>query len=187
MVRGQAEIRQQPKGDAEKLADKRKEIVDKYLNDTLNPWGLEVGPGKGWVSVGSADPTSDYDMFGVNKHGEKTGGVKKEIMYDHQIVKMFNDHFRTTYGVESGTIFDTNLYASAPAMIPELGDATPEEEEALAEINATNDVGALMKMRRYMSSADFEDYRIATPPRSAAMPSSRRRSTSSSSWPMRTT
>jgi hypothetical protein len=149
------------KPEMQKLANKRKQLVDKYLNDTLNPWGLTVGPGKGWVSVGSDDPTSDYDIS-VNMHGKKTGGTT-EILYDYQIVKNFNDHFRTTYGVESGTIFDTNLYASAPAMIPELGEgATEEEAEALAEINATNDVGALMKMRRYMSSAEFEDYRVRT-------------------------
>ncbi len=146
----------------QKLADKRKQLVDKYLNDTLNPWGLTVGPDKGWVSVGSADPTSDYDIS-VNKHGKKTAGEKTETLYDYQIVKLFNDHFRATYGVELGTIFDTNLYASAKAEVPELGDdATPGEQEALADIDASNDVGALMKMRRYMSAADFEDYRVRT-------------------------
>jgi hypothetical protein len=146
----------------QKLADKRKELVDKYLNDTLNPWGLTAGPDKGWVSVGSSDPTSDYDIS-VNKHGKKTNGEKTDTLYDYQIVKMFNDHFRAKYGVESGTIFDTNLYASAKAEVPELGeDATPAEQDAIADVNASADVGALMKMRRYMSSADFEDYRVRT-------------------------
>jgi hypothetical protein len=145
----------------QKLADKRKELVDKWLTDTLKDWGLKVGPDNGWVSVGSADPTSDYDIS-VNKHGKKTTGVTTETLYDYQIVKMFNDHFRDKYGVESGTIFDTNLYASAPPEVPTLTDATPAEEDALADVNASSDVGALMKMRRYMSSADFEDYRVRT-------------------------
>jgi hypothetical protein len=143
------------------LADWRKKVVDEWLTTTLTPLDMAKGTGKGWVSVGSSDPTSDYDIS-INKHGFDK--QEKKTVYDYKIVQMFNQHFRNKYGVETGTLFDTNLYASAPPSkkLESRKDATPEESRALQEINASMDVGALMKLRRYMSPADFENYRAST-------------------------
>jgi hypothetical protein len=146
----------------QKLANYRKNLVDTWLNEKLGPWGMAEGPGKGWVAVGSTDPTSDYDIS-INKHGTRTAGDKTEYYLDYDIVQDFNTYFRTTYGVESGTLFDTNLYASAPSQAPTLPEnGTPQEQDAVADVKASADVGALMKIRRYMSTAEFEDYRVRT-------------------------
>lgn len=145
-----------------KLAAYRKNLVDAWLKTNLAPWGLEEGPGKGWVAVGSTDPTSDYDIS-INKHGARKLGARTVYKYDYQIVQEFNDYFRKTYGVESGTLFDTNLYASAPSIAPTLPESGSEEEmAAVNEIKASADVGALMKIRRYMTSSEFEDFRVRT-------------------------
>jgi hypothetical protein len=146
----------------QKLADYRKNLVDTWLNEKLGPWGMAEGPGRGWVAVGSTDPTSDYDIS-INKHGSRITGDKTEYYLDYKIVQDFNKHFRTTYGVESGTLFDTNLYASAPSQAPNLPEnGSPQEQAAVADVKASADVGSLMKIRRYMSTAEFEDYRVRT-------------------------
>lgn len=147
----------QYKSEMQKLADFRKKVVDEWLEANLKKeYGLEYGSGKGWVAVGSSDPTSDYDIS-INKHGkDKKGAVK----YDYQMVNEFNQAFRQKYGCETGTIFDTNLYASAPALeLTPSDDESKEETAARKDIEASNDVGALMKQRRYMSGAEFNDYR----------------------------
>ena len=131
----------------QKLADYRKKTVDDWLVENLGPWDMKVGPGEGWISVGSTDPTSDYDIS-LNKHGRKG----KEQRFDYQFVQDFNAWFRSTFGAEGGTVFDTNLYASAPSQVTD-----PNPEAA-----STNDVAALMKMRRYMSSGEFEAFRLET-------------------------
>lgn len=135
------------KDEMQKLANYRKERVDEWLKKTLPPWEMEEGPGKGWVSVGSADPTSDYDIS-LNKHGKKD----KEIRMDYQFVQDFNAWFRKEFHGEGGTVFDTNLYASAPPLVKEDGPGA----------KSTHDVAALMKMRRYMTSGEFEEFRVET-------------------------
>jgi hypothetical protein len=51
------------------------------------------------VSVGTATPTSDYDL---SIYGSQSG----------KVVKDFNDVFRKIFKKESGDIFDTNVYGS---------------------------------------------------------------------------
>lgn len=132
----------------QKLADFRKKEVDEWLRDHLGKeWGLENAPKKGWVSVGSSDPTSDYDIS-INKHAQKDGKTK----FDHEFVTEFNAWFRKKFGGEGGTVFDTNLYASAPPMV--------EDPKGGGEAMKTvNDLAALMKMRRYMDAGEFEAFR----------------------------
>ena len=131
----------------QKLANFRQQIVDDWLKQNLGPWDMKVGPGIGWVSVGSQDPTSDYDIS-INKHGVK--GEERRL--DFEFVKDFNSWFRGKFGAEAGTVFDTNLYAAAPSMVTE---KDPDAAD-------TNDVAALMKLRRYMSSGEFEAFRVET-------------------------
>ncbi len=133
------------------LADYRKKRVDQWLTAELGKYGLAVGPGKGWVSVGSTDPTSDYDIS-INKHGTVDGTPGGEPIYDFEMVKEFNDWFRAEFGGEGGTVFDTNLYAGAPGLVK-----NPDPDAV-----ATGDVAALMKMRRYMSGGEFETLRHET-------------------------
>ena len=150
----------QHKTEMQKLANFRQKVVDAWLNANLRDrYGLQKGAELGWVSVGSQDPTSDYDIS-INKHSQnEDGSIRK---YDYEMVAEFNDHFRGKYGCETGTIFDTNLYASAPGLklLPR-EDERPEEKQAREQIAASNDIGALMKQRRYMSGPEFNDYMVS--------------------------
>jgi hypothetical protein len=148
----------QYKTEMQKLADFRQKVVDGWLNANLRDiYGLKEGANEGWVSVGSKDPTSDYDIS-INKHSFNEDGTVRK--YDYEMVEEFNKHFRGRYGCETGTIFDTNLYASAPNVeLAPREDEREEEKHARENIKASNDIGALMKQRRYMSAAEFNDYK----------------------------
>jgi len=147
------------KNEMQKLANHRKAVVDEWLETNLGRYGLKLGTGVGWVAVGSNDPTSDYDIS-VNKHGTVDGKPESHVKYDYEMVNEFNEHFRGVYGCETGTIFDTNLYASAPPLkLEHKGVDTREEAAARQDIAASNDIGALMKQRRYMSAEEFNSYR----------------------------
>ena len=108
-----------------------------------------------WESVGSTNLESDYDIS-VRTHGVEA----KKTVWDWQIVAMFNKKLSARFnGVQPGTLFDTNLYASAepaPLKDPKEKSATENDMDAMAE--AGQDIGALMKMRRYMGWDDYVDY-----------------------------
>lgn len=138
------------KDEMQKLANYRKLRVDKWLQETLAPWGMTEGaPDKGWVSVGSSDPTSDYDIS-LNRHGLASD---ETIRYDYQLVQDFNAWFRNEFKGEGGTVFDTNLYASAPPAV---------KDDEIPGAKSIHDIAALMKMRRYMTSGEFEAFRVET-------------------------
>lgn len=150
----------QYKPEMQKLANFRQKVVDAWLNANLrDKYGLKKAADEGWVSVGSNDPTSDYDIS-INKHSfHEDGTIRK---YDYEMVEEFNEHFRSIYQCETGTIFDTNLYASAPPLkLEPREDEGPEEKNARENIKKSNDIGALMKQRRYMSGAEFNDYMVS--------------------------
>lgn len=148
----------QYKSEMQKLADFRQKVVDSWLRENLQgKYGLVEKVG--WISVGSNDPTSDYDIS-INQHSFNVDGTI--LKYDYEMVEEFNSHFRGLYGCETGTIFDTNLYAAAPPLklVPR-EDESPAEKNARENIKASNDIGALMKQRRYMSAAEFNDYMVS--------------------------
>lgn len=111
-----------------------------------------------WESVGSTNLESDYDIS-VRSHG--TDGKKPYL--DWQIVQDFNKTLSARFnGVQPGTLFDTNLYASAePPALKDPKDKTETEKDMDAMAEAGQDVGALMKMRRYMGWEDYVDYQDA--------------------------
>jgi hypothetical protein len=127
----------------------RKTTVDAEMKKLATAFGFE------WESVGSTNPESDYDIS-VRTHGKR----EDRTVWDYEIVEMFNKAVSARFnGVQPGTLFDTNLYASAQPAEPESGaqkNATQKDMEAMAE--AGQDVGALMKMRRYMDWDDYVDY-----------------------------
>lgn len=107
-----------------------------------------------WESVGSTNLESDYDIS-VRTHGSKDG----KTVWDYQVVTAFNKTLSARFnGVQPGTLFDTNLYASAEPPPPKVGEKTATERDMDAMAEAGQDVGALMKMRRYMSWDDYVDY-----------------------------
>lgn len=107
-----------------------------------------------WESVGSTNLESDYDIS-VRTHGSKDG----RTVWDYQVVSAFNQALSARFnGVQPGTLFDTNLYASAEPPPPKVGEKSETERDMDAMAEAGQDVGALMKMRRYMGWEDYVDY-----------------------------
>jgi hypothetical protein len=110
-----------------------------------------------WGSVGSDNPESDYDLT-VRTHPKKPTA---DMKWDYQIVAYVNKELTKDYGGgPPGIVFDTNLYAEAPPK------EMSKEQQALPAVKAVGamkeqgqDVGALMKLRRFMEWDEYEDYK----------------------------
>ncbi len=128
----------------------RKKVVDGLIEEATKKFDL-APKGKGWVAVGSTNLESDYDLS-VMQHGDAKGAD------DFVIVDWFNKQFQARYGTQPGIMFDTNLYASAPPRARMSDDPkTPSEKAMAAMAQSGQDVGALMKQRRFMSWEEYED------------------------------
>ena len=113
-----------------------------------------------WGCVGGSNPESDYDLT-VRTHGVFEGAMK----WDYQIVAEFNQALSTKFdNTPPGILFDTNLYAEASVSASAHGAAASPEVLAARRDMAVmkdrgQDVGALMKLRRFMEWDEYEDYR----------------------------
>lgn len=127
----------------------RKITVDALMKELAGTYGFD------WESVGSTNLESDYDIS-VRTHGK----LKEQTVWDWQIVDEFNRKLSARFGgVQPGTLFDTNLYASAePPPLKAEADKSATERDMDAMTEAGQDIGALMKMRRYMSWDDYVGY-----------------------------
>ena len=129
----------------------RKAVVNEAIDDLKKLYKFES------MAVGSTNLESDYDIAVVS-HGKDH---KDGVVYDFEIVHAFNTAFVADYGVQPGTLFDTNLYASAK---PATDGATKKEpvtetEKAMKSMaEGGQDVGALVKQRRYMSWEEYDAY-----------------------------
>lgn len=126
----------------------RKQVVDGKI--------AELSSGSKIVakSVGSTDLTSDYDIT-VGIPGGDVSGAELEL------IQKFNDYVRTTYGKQSGTIFDTNLYAKdfLPLNDKDSRLSLPEVGKAMYNMMIEGqDIGALIKLRRYMTNSEWIDF-----------------------------
>lgn len=127
----------------------RKRTVDGLMRKLEKKHDLD-GEKTGWVAVGSTNLESDYDIS-VMKHGGKAD--------DHEIVKDFNATFQSDFKTQPGMLFDTNLYASAPARHAIAEFPKDPGEKAMAAMGRSGqDVGALMKQRRFMSWEEYETF-----------------------------
>jgi hypothetical protein len=109
-------------------------------------------------NVGSATLESDIDV-GLDAHGKTgTGG----LVEDWRIVDECNKWFQQNFGREPGILFDINFYANAPALDDAGGGKakpkTKVEQDMEKMAVAGQDVGALMKMRRYMDAHAWQQY-----------------------------
>jgi hypothetical protein len=127
----------------------RKRVVDETVAKLQTRYGFE------WDAVGSTNLESDYDIS-VKTHGRDP--ATGETICDFEIVKTFNDTIMADFGVQPGTLFDTNLYASAPPGQPFTDLTTPVGKAMAKMAEAGQDVGALMKQRRFMSWEAFDNY-----------------------------
>lgn len=110
-------------------------------------------------SAGSTDLSSDYDIT-VSSPGDAK---------DLDAVDEFNNTVKDEFGVQPGTLFDTNLYARDFGEIkpsdefadfmqpPENAPSLPNESQKAMEEDVT-DVGALIKLRRYMDQTEWDSY-----------------------------
>jgi hypothetical protein len=130
----------------------RRQAVDGLMTELQKKYGCT------WGSVGSANPESDYDVT-VRTHGRNKSGA---IVYDYQIVAEFNQTLSARFNsTPPGVLFDTNLYAEAEVE-KSWDEDTPVGRDMKAMTEQGQDVGALMKLRRYMDWEDYEDYKQKT-------------------------
>jgi hypothetical protein len=115
-----------------------------------------------WGSVGSDNPESDYDLT-VRTHCRASTDKMK---WDYQVVQEANRILSADFGVPPVVLFDTNLYAEA-AVAPNVLSPEEEADPAIAgPVKAMSamkeqgqDVGALMKLRRFMDWEHYEGYK----------------------------
>lgn len=137
------------------LFDFRQWYVDSLIGVLRNTY-----PGLIAKSVGSQDPTSDYDIT------ISTPGSGNDV----EAIKWFNAQVRKEFGVEPGTVFDTNLYAKDYLKVEEnIDDKAKAEQKSDRDLDQPNrgfskigslsqDVAALVKQRRYMKRVEWDNY-----------------------------
>lgn len=138
---------------AELWAFRRKYVVDLLLALRAGKYANLLGK-----SAGSTDLSSDYDIT-ISSPGNDN---------DVKAIEDFNNAVKADFGVQPGTLFDTNLYAKDFLPISQSDEfknaASPSDVGAapIASIvdveNDTQDVGALLKQRRYMTQAEWDKF-----------------------------
>ncbi len=138
---------------AELWAFRRKYVVDLLLALRAGKYSNLLGK-----SAGSTDLSSDYDITIASPGNDN----------DVKAIDDFNNAIKADFGVQPGTLFDTNLYAKDFLPISQSdefkGAASPADvgQTPIASIvdveNDTQDVGALLKQRRYMTQAEWDKF-----------------------------
>ena len=105
-------------------------------------------------AVGSTDLTSDYDM---TIEADRAG-------MDTAVMKEVNTRIQARYGIEAGSVFDTNLYVkggAGPEVAQEIEDGHPkiwESEEAHELHDEGMDIASLVKQRKYSTQTEWNDF-----------------------------
>ena len=145
----------------------RDKLVDELLRKVIKEQGDTIG----WQPTGSDNPTSDYDIQLVakliNDPTIPAGGKDAPNAFRvQQTIDRFNRLFRTTYGMESGTAIDSNVYYSGEDLVlkrEKVGSqqrAPKEYSERVAhQTEVFQDEGGLLKICRYSTKADWADYK----------------------------
>ncbi|MEM7579520.1 MAG: hypothetical protein ACFB02_09675 [Mastigocoleus sp.] len=145
-ISDQPEIMQQ-------FVDFRKSYVDGKINELRKKYPTLIAK-----SVGSRDLSSDYDLT------VSTPGTGEDV----EAVDEFNKMVKSEFGVQSGTLFDTNLYAKDFLKVkenlieeqsqPDTDLAQPENQELGKLTDLDQDVAALVKQRRFMNQVEWDKY-----------------------------
>lgn len=138
---------------AELWAFRRKYVVDLLLALRAGKYANLLGK-----SAGSTDLSSDYDITIASPGNDN----------DVKAIDDFNNAVKADFGVQPGTLFDTNLYAKDFLPISQSdefkGEGSPADvgQTPIASIvdveNDTQDVGALLKQRRYMTQPEWDKF-----------------------------
>ncbi|MDH6097499.1 hypothetical protein NWP21_01295 [Anabaenopsis sp. FSS-46] len=137
------------------IAQYRKDLVDEKLRKAIEETGQ-----KGLVDfgdTGSSTPTSDYDVQLYD-----TGTLRGN---PGVVIKKFYEDFRNEFGMESGTLFDTNIYDPSyrmpRPMVPEFELIAKVEEEVdnSEENKLIQDAGAFAKIRKFMAAEEWKNYK----------------------------
>lgn len=124
----------------------RQQVVDSLLHTVIARLGERHVH---FTSAGSDNLTSDYDVQ-LYDDGSLEGNPGR-------VIAEFNTDFRQRYGLESGTLFDTNLYDPSCRLPRELATEDRYIAESERRTDAANDnsqiVGSLAKVRKF---ADVE-------------------------------
>ncbi|MBE9125559.1 MULTISPECIES: hypothetical protein [unclassified Coleofasciculus] len=138
-----------------KFAEYRKWYVDTKINELRKKYPTLIAK-----SVGSTDLSSDYD---ITVSTPETGE-------DVEAVNDFNNIVKSEFGVQPGTLFDTNLYAKDFLKVE--GNIKADNQQQLAAdkdllqpenglkefSNLDQDVAALVKQRRFMNQTEWDKY-----------------------------
>lgn len=132
----------------------------RYVDQLINKLRIKY-PGLISKSVGSQDRESDYDIT-ISSPGTDN---------DVKAVAEFNNIVKSEFGKQPGTVFDTNLYAKDYLKVEEnIDDAAKKNtqgtdkdldqpEQKFSQTGSLDqDVAALVKQRRYMNPAEWENY-----------------------------
>ncbi len=135
--------------------DYRKWYVDSLISKLRSKY-------KGLIakSVGSQDPTSDYDIT------ISTPGSGNDV----KAIEDFNREIKKKFGVQPGTLFDTNLYAKDYLKVTEnIDEASKKNQVSDTDLDEpdggfgqmgglSQDVASLVKQRRYMNQIEWNQY-----------------------------
>ena len=135
--------------------DYRKWYVDSLISKLRSKY-------KGLIakSVGSQDPTSDYDIT------ISTPGSGNDV----KAIEDFNREIKKKFGVQPGTLFDTNLYAKDYLKVTEnIDEASKKNQVSDTDLDEpdggfgkmgglSQDVASLVKQRRYMNQMEWNKY-----------------------------
>jgi hypothetical protein len=134
------------------LVDFRKRWVDYMLAEIATKHGLSM------ESMGSTNLESDYDLS-MEGDPKAAADKKKQIA---KAIGEFNTLFRSLFGMEAGSFFDTNLYDKGEALAGRVqeGQAAKGGPKPTIPVLMTEggkkaneriqDVAALIKVRKYM-------------------------------------
>lgn len=124
-------------------------------------------------AFGSTNLTSDFDLtIGFTHDKDDESGL--ELMISSSILGQFNRMFRENFDCESGSFFDTNLYAEGllPDITNEIGIKNTEgtwvggkgpyqwtNQRLRAEHNLNQTILSLVKVRKFMGEEQWQKYR----------------------------
>lgn len=130
----------------------RKRLVDQKIQQHAT--ACERGQRIVSKSVGSTDMTSDYDIT-VGITGGDVSGAELDA------IQQFNDDIRLSFGQQPGTVFDTNVYAKDFLALNADDQRLPLPANGAAMYQMMvegQDIGALIKQRRYMSKDQWDAF-----------------------------
>lgn len=129
----------------------RKAYIDQLAKEVGDKYGVELNLN----SFGSTNLTSDYDAT-ISVKANKDGSPV-DPKTEAKVLQEFNAKFRSEWGVESGTVFDTNVYLKDFDLD---NKKSPTYDGKLqAKYESGQNTLALVKQRIHMDQGSWDTYK----------------------------